>query len=310
MALAVSLLLFALLMGAITYYGYRLYVRPGRLYDQVGGQATTAAMPGSDQPGRVVRVLQQVGETAAPIDPTSMSLGRRMLVAAGYRSEWAPAAFMGFRVLLAGLLLLIALVLRASVSSSPILGIVFLIAAALLGFFGPSFWLEHRVSSRQESLRFALPDALDLLVVGVEAGLGLDQAMSTVARELADAHPDLAEELNLVHLEMRAGTSRAQALKNLSRRTGERSIRQLVGIMVQSDRFGTSMAEALRTHADFLRIRRRQEAEERANKVGVKLVFPIFFFILPSMLVVAAGSGVLQLVKHLFPLMNSFDSRI
>ena len=309
MALAVSFMLFALLMGAITYYGYRLYVRPGRLYDQVGMQTTVLGMAAPDEPGRVVRVLQQVGE-AAPIDPSSMSLGRRMLVAAGYRSEWAAPAFMGFRLLLAAVLLAVALLLRSSVTGNPALGIVFLAAAALLGFFGPSLWLEQSVKSRQERLRFALPDALDLLVVGVEAGLGLDQAMSTVARELADAHPDLAEELNLVHLEMRAGTSRAQALKNLSRRTGERSIRQLVGIMVQSDRFGTSMAEALRTHADFLRIRRRQEAEERANKVGVKLVFPIFFFILPSMLVVAAGSGVLQLVKHLFPLMNSFDSGI
>jgi len=143
------------------------------------------------------------------------------------------------------------------------------------------------------------------MVVSIEAGLGLDMAMQHVARELQLSHPELSEEMTLVTLEMRAGKRRADALRNFAERTGESEIRKLIAILIQSDRFGTSMGESLRTHSDFLRTRRRQEAEERAGKVGVKLVFPISFFILPSMLCVAAGPGILQIVKYLFPMMNA-----
>jgi tight adherence protein C len=125
-----------------------------------------------------------------------------------------------------------------------------------------------------------------------------------VGRELAVSHPLLSEELSLVTLEMRAGKRRAEALRNFAERTGEPEVRKLVAIMIQNDRFGTSMGESLRTHSDYLRTRRRQEAEERAGKVGVKLVFPIFFFILPSMVIVAAGPGLLQIFKDLFPMMK------
>jgi tight adherence protein C len=134
----------------------------------------------------------------------------------------------------------------------------------------------------------------------------LDQAIMTVSRELEVAHPDISDELSLVNLEMRAGTRRADALRNLVSRTGEEEIRKLVAILIQTDRFGTSMADSLRTHSDFMRVRRKQQAEERAAKVGVKLVFPIFFFILPSMFVVSAGPGVLQVVKYLIPMMKQF----
>ena len=139
------------------------------------------------------------------------------------------------------------------------------------------------------------------MVVSVEAGLGLDQAVQNVGRELALAHPELSEELGLVTLEMRAGKRRAEALRNLAQRTGEPELRKLTALLIQSDRFGTSMAEALRTHSEFMRVRRRQDAEERAAKVGVKLVFPIFFFILPSMLVVAAGPGIVAGFQILVP---------
>jgi tight adherence protein C len=144
------------------------------------------------------------------------------------------------------------------------------------------------------------------MVVSVEAGLGLDQAIQYVARELAVTHKDLSEELGLLHLEMRAGKRRAEALRNLADRTGEQELRKLVAILIQTDKFGTSMAESLRVHSDFLRVRRRQQAEERAGKVGVKLVFPIFFFIMPAMLLVAAGPGLLQVFKYLFPMMRQF----
>jgi tight adherence protein C len=160
------------------------------------------------------------------------------------------------------------------------------------------------VANRQERLRFALPDALDLMVVSVEAGLGLDQALQYVGRELAGAHKDLSDEFQLVNLELRAGTRRSDALRRLADRTGETELRKLVAILIQTDRFGTSIGDSLRTHSDFMRVRRRQEAEERASKVGVKLVFPIFFLIMPSIMIVAAGPGILQVFKYLFPLMR------
>lgn len=155
-------------------------------------------------------------------------------------------------------------------------------------------------------MRFALPDVLDLLVVCSEAGCGLDQAILNVSRELKTVHPAIAEELTMVNMEIMAGKSRADALRNLGRRTGEDELKKLTAVLIQTDRFGTSVSEALRTQSDFLRIRRRQEAEERAGKVGVKLVFPIFFFCLPSLLVVTAGPGMVQLCQNLFPLMKTF----
>jgi len=142
-------------------------------------------------------------------------------------------------------------------------------------------------------------------VVSVEAGLGLDQAIQHVARELITSHPQLSEELTLVTLEMRAGKRRSDALRHFAERTGEDEIRKLIAILVQNDRFGTSMGESLRAHSDYLRTRRRQEAEERAAKVGVKLVFPIFFFIMPSMVIVTAGPGLLHVFKDLFPMMQN-----
>jgi tight adherence protein C len=189
---------------------------------------------------------------------------------------------------------------------NPILSIIVLPAGALAGFYGPNLVLERLIDRRRDRLRFALPDALDLMVVCMEAGLGLDQAIANVSRELLRTHKDISEEFGLVTLEMRAGKRRAEALKNLADRASEPELRKLVATMIQADRFGTSIAEALRTHSDFMRVRRRQDAEERAGKVGVKLVFPIFFCILPSMLLVAAGPGLLQLFKGLFPLMDSF----
>ena len=144
------------------------------------------------------------------------------------------------------------------------------------------------------------------MVIAVEAGLGLDQAIQYVGKELKITHTDISDEFDILTLEMRAGKRRAEALRNLADRTGEREISKLVAVLIQTDRFGTSVADSLRTHSDFMRVRRRQEAEERAGKVGVKLVFPIFFCILPAMMIVAAGPGVLQLFKYLIPMMGSF----
>jgi len=309
MAALVSFGLFTLLMTLISFYGYRRYARPGRLYQQLGGPAIVpnpaADKLGEQDPGPLVTIVQQIGRQV-PIAPQDVFAAKRELVAAGIRWEGAVAALYGIKVVFCAMLVILAFTFRADVTSNPVLRIVLVVAAGLVGYFAPQFYLEHMADKRREELRLALPDALDLLIVSVEAGLGLDQSIQYVARELAITHKDLCEELALVNLEIRAGMRRSEALKNLAERTGEREISKLVAILIQSDKFGTSMAESLRTHSEFMRVRRRQEAEERAGKVGVKLVFPIFFFILPAMLVVAAGPGLLQLFKHLFPMMRQF----
>jgi len=179
-------------------------------------------------------------------------------------------------------------------------------AGAMVGYLVPGMVLEQLIERRQETIRFSLPDVLDLLVICVEAGLGLDQALLTVSRELQTTHPLLCNELALMNLEMRAGMRRADALHNFAERTAEKEVRKLVAILIQTDRFGTSIADALRTHSVFMRKRRRMDAEERAGKVGVKLVFPIFLFLLPSMLVISAGPGLLLVFKSLFPMMRNF----
>jgi tight adherence protein C len=212
--------------------------------------------------------------------------------------------FYGLRVISTAVLVMLSFLMLAKMPSNVMLKVLLLVFGAMAGWILPKFFLEKKVKKRQNILRLSLPDMLDMLVVSVEAGLGLDQAIQHVARELAISHPQLSEELSLVNLEMRAGKRRADALRNFAERTGEPEIRKLMAILIQNDRFGTSMGESLRNHSDFMRTRRRQEAEERAGKVGVKLVFPIFFCILPAIILVAAGPALLQIFKYLFPMMD------
>jgi tight adherence protein C len=306
MAAGLSALIFLCLAAAISLYGYRKYVRPARMVDQLGG--AVAAQPvlvnePMDQGGGVVRVLQLIGEKV-PISPQDAGIARRYLIAAGYRSDTALYIYYGAKVACCAAALFVALLLHSSITSIRTLQIAFMIAATAGGYFGPNLVLERLVSLRQERIRFSLPDALDLMVICVEAGLGLDQAVQGVARELAITHKDISDEFNLSTLEMRAGKRRSEALRNLVDRTAEPDLRKLVAVLMQTDRFGTSMADSLRAHSDFMRMKRTQEAEERANKVGVKLIFPIFFFVLPSMIMVAAGPAIIQIFRVLRPLMR------
>src|SRR5580658_4528485 len=309
MALLVSVALFGLLATVIGAYGYNRYAKPSRLLQQLDPEPAAAAtldLIGQPQQSLLSRRVQALGQHAL-ISPQDALTARRTLIAAGYRTESAVPTLYGVKLILAVTLAILSILFRDSITANPVLRIVLPVAATVAGYWIPGFLLERKVSKRQEKLRLSLPDGLDLMVVSVEAGLGLDQAIQNVGRELPVAHPELSEELSLVTLEMRAGKRRADALRNLAQRTGEPELRKLTAILIQSDRFGTSMAEALRTHSEFMRVRRRQEAEERAAKVGVKLVFPIFFFILPSILVVAAGPGLLQVFKYLFPLMKGIQ---
>ena len=300
--------LFLLLMTVISIYGYRAYVRPSRIYDRVGGAAVSS--PGvesiaSSPRDMVVRVFEQIGEQI-PLSGADVTVSRRDLMMAGFRSDASVHIFAGMKVIFAVGFILLGFSINRHITDNPILRIVFVVACGGLGYYGPVIYLESLVRKRHQKLRVSLPDALDMMVISVEAGLGLDQALQYVGREIGHSHRELSEELALVNLEMRAGKRRAEALRNLADRTGEAELRKLVAILAQSDRFGTSMGESLRTHSDFMRMRRRQEAEERAAKVGVKLVFPIFLFILPSMMLVAAGPALLKVFRDLFPMMQSF----
>ncbi len=304
--LAVFLMVMAMAIG----FGYKYVQRPSRLLKQLGIQVIAdnakpvlGAEENEPQGSTVVTVLKQIGAHVPSSDAEIANL-RSDLIRAGYRSENAAPVFFGIRILGVLLMLLFTLAFEANLPDNPMMRIAFVLSGCMGGWVLPRFFLEKRVKKRQEIIRLSLPDALDMLVVSVEAGLGIDQALQHVAREIHVSHPQLSEELQMVTLEMRAGKRRAEAMRNFAERTGETEVKKLVAILIQNDRFGTSMGESLRTHSDFLRTKRRQEAEERAGKVGVKLVFPIFFFILPSMIVVAAGPGLLQIFRDLFPMMK------
>jgi tight adherence protein C len=310
MILAICAAVFVVLVGLISFAGYRYYVKPSKFQTQLGTlddtDKTTAvaidASGGAQERKWFVRIVQTIGEKV-PISPQEAGMARRTLIAAGFRSERAVRVLYGCKLILA-ILLFIGAVFAFPHIGNPVLRYAALFAGPFAGFFLPTLIVDKMVVRRHEKIKFALPDALDLMVVCMEAGLGLDQAIDNVARELKLTHPALSEELALVTLEMRAGKRRIEALKNLAERAGESELKKLVATMVQADRFGTGVADSLRTHSDFMRVRRRQDAEERAAKVGVKLVFPIFFLILPAMLVVTAGPGLISLFKGLLPLMR------
>jgi tight adherence protein C len=298
------------LMAALTWAGYRIYYRPGRILKQLGNpviaggpQIQISAQPSEQQTVTVVTLLTKLG-SKIPSSEAEVANLKTDLIRAGFRSEKALPVFYGVRIIAVLGMLIMSLMVQSHMPPNPAMSVALIVFGAAAGWVFPRTVLEKKVKARQETVRLSLPDALDLLVVSVEAGLGLDQAIQHVARELGVSHPQLSEELSLVMLEMRAGKRRQDALRNFAERTGESEIKKLVAILIQNDRFGTSMGESLRTHSDFMRTRRKQDAEERAGKVGVKLVFPIFFFILPSMMIVAAGPGILQIFKYLFPMMK------
>jgi tight adherence protein C len=302
--------LFLLLLLAITYFGYRQYVKPAGMYRRLAQKPADLEIDEAPQktPKLRVQLFEALGN-ASPMSEEGGSPTHRELVSAGFRSEKALTVFSGIRLAACVLLPLITFSCRFAIGGTGKSTLMLTAAAAGLGYMGPGIVLERLVKRRQKQLRLSLPDALDLMVVAVEAGLGFDQAIYYTAKELALAHKELCQELSLMGLEIRAGTRRSDAFRNLADRTGEDEIRKLVSMLIQTDRFGTSVADSLRTHSDYMRVRRRQDAEERAAKVGVKLVFPIFFCILPSMMLVSAGPGILQICKNLFPMLKNFGQQ-
>jgi tight adherence protein C len=242
--------------------------------------------------------LRRLGEKA-PKSPKEMGSLRLRLVQAGYRGDEALTIFFGIRVTFA--LLLFAL-FGTSILMRP--NILMALAALGLGYVLPGMVLARLAKRRAHRIRLSLADALDLLVVSVEAGLGLDQALTRVGSELAFAYPELSDELRLINLELRAGKPRAEALRNLADRTGVDDLSSLVTMLIQTDKFGTSVAQSLRVHSETLRTKRRQRAEEAAAKTGVKMVFPLVTCIFPAIWVVTIGPAAIRMVLVLFPMVE------
>ncbi len=245
-----------------------------------------------------VRIIEPVARIMLPADDWQKSRIKSRLVQAGFRQPKAMSWFLAIKLIAAfvlPLLIVMPLLVLGYLGDKPVIGVVVLCIAGLAGFLGPDIFLHSRIETRQNTIASSFPDALDMLVVCVEAGLGLDAAISRVSSELGHAHPMIAEELQLVSLELRAGKARDAALRGLSDRTSVEEISALTSILIQSEQFGTSIASALREHADGMRLVRIQTAREKAAKLPVKLIFPIMLFIFPALFLVVLGPAAIRI---------------
>ncbi len=247
----------------------------------------------------MVAFFKRVGDKA-PRSTKELGSLRLRLVQAGYRRHEALTIFFGIRVVFALALFVL--------FSTPILArpnITLALGGLGAGYLLPGMLLARVAKRRAHRIRMSLADALDLMVVSVEAGLGLDQALSRVGSELEFAYPELSDELRLINLELRAGKPRAEALRNLADRTGVDDLSALVTMLIQTDKFGTSVAQSLRVYSETLRTKRRQRAEEAAAKTGVKMVFPLVFCIFPAIWIITIGPAAIRFVTVLFPLIEN-----
>lgn len=289
--LILTIVIFVTVAAVVFAFGAALVtpnsVLGARLRSLAGQAAPAVPKPGAKMKERIEQALDPLSK-AIPLSPADVSRTRAWLIQAGLREPRHVTYYFGARLALAALGFG-GVVLFSGFNSLPLL-----VCVPAFGFFLPRFFLKRMIKDRQHRIRIALPDALDLTVICVEAGLALDQALLRVGQDLHHAHPDLSDEFHLVNLEMRAGKPRAEALRNLVERTGVDDIRSLVGTLIQTDRFGTSVAQALRVHSDSLRTARRQRAEEQAAKTTIKMVPPLVLFILVPFLFVTIGPALIQ----------------
>jgi len=297
MLLALTLIIFVTIVLVVFSFGAAAAAPTsvlGARLRSLGTQRTPVTPQRPPVRERLEQALDPLSK-ALPMSPADVTRTRGWLIQAGYRDPKHVTIYFGVRVLLA--LVALAGVILTGSASSPML----LVGIPALGFFIPRFFLKRMIRERQTRIRVGLPDALDLTVICVEAGLALDQAVMRVGEDLRHAHQELSDEFHLVNLEMRAGKPRAEALRNLAERTGVDDIKALVGTLIQTDRFGTSVAQALRVHSDSLRTERRQRAEEQAAKTTIKMIPPLVVFVLPSIMIVSLGPAIIALVRILLP---------
>ena len=294
-------------LAAFTFVAVFLLIASGTLllfFRQEMAQRLSAALSPRAEGRRVLRRLKireagsslgafvQQFEKVLPKNPKEVSVAQKRMILAGYRSDRAVRISYGCKVLIP--IALVALVAATGLGQRSPLAYMF---ALVLGFMLPDFWLGRKIKSRQLEIRLGLPNALDLIVVCVEAGLSLDHAILRTSEELKEGYPEICDELGLVSLEQRAGRPRVDAWRNLAERTDVDTIRALVAVLIQADQFGTSIARTLRMYAEGLRVKRRQSVEEKAAKTTVKLVFPLVLFIFPSLFIVTAGPSMIALTQ-------------
>lgn len=304
MPMILAAVLFLLIAGVGLLVGKKVWVEPNQAMDRV----TNVAQPDSMEirhPSLVWHELIARMGSLVPASPANVSIMTKRLIKAGIRSEHALKTLYGAKAILGVVLPVVAAALVMNSEADPSNKAIFVLGAAAAGFFGPNEAVKIISKRRQKQIQRGLPNALDLMVVSVESGLGLDQAIMQVAKELEHAYPAIAEEFMMVNLELKAGKRRMEALRNLADRSGVDDLKKLVAVLIQADRFGTGIAQSLRSHSEYMRVQSRQMAEEAAAKLGVKLVFPIFFCILPSLFVVTVGPVAVRIVRDLLPMMNN-----
>lgn len=255
---------------------------------------------------RIVKLTGPLAKLSLPEEGWEASAIRTRFMNAGFRSPSAPAIFFAAKTLLAILLPLVAfIVMSFSMNRHGSNFLLFwLLVSAAIGYYLPNVVLRNLIVRRQREIFETFPDALDLMTVCVEAGLGMDAALNRVAQEMVLKSQVLSEELQLVTLELRAGNTKEKALRNLALRTGVQDVDALVAMLIQAERFGTSIADSLRVQSEMLRVKRRQRAEEQAAKIALKLLFPLIFFIFPSLMVVLMGPAFIQIYRVLLPMMG------
>ena len=291
---------FGFVLTAVVIAGYFVMQRTARRADVLSGLTAEPALP----PSRAMffDLFRSIGENF-PAAKDQQNPYRVRLASAGYRWPSALPVFYGIKcgsaLFVAGLLGTGTFIYRGDASTT----LVPIICGLGIGFMLPDRVLTSRIRARRQRLRSAIPAALDLIVLGIEAGQSLDQSIADASRGLKRTHPDLSGELAQLFLELRASTSRADSFRNFGARTKEPELRKLANLLIDSDRFGTSLAPAVRTHAKYLRTRFRQQAQEAARKVGVKLIFPGFFLIFPSVLLVTLGPACMLMFQQLKNLM-------
>jgi tight adherence protein C len=270
---------------------------------QLGARSTAVASPGliGDE-GRGAELAQRLASPLSRLLPPSVAEAKKLqkqLMQAGFRSPGAPLVYRAIQIAtMAGLPAAVAI--ACAILARPLSGaLLWILMGFVVGFALPRYALRKLILSRQQQVRWGLADALDLMVISIEAGLGLNAAMMKVSSELKEVHPDISDEFELANLEIRVGRERDEALRNLADRTGVDDLRSLVAMLIQTDRFGTSIAKAIRAFSDSLRTKRRQRAEQAAQKAAVKLLFPLACFLFPTLFIAILGPAALQLMDTL-----------
>jgi tight adherence protein C len=301
-ALVASIFLFLVITALLSLLGFKFWVQPKAALERVMGQVEVAQSQMRHPSLGFRDILSKIGNLV-PANPTDVGILEKRLMSAGFRSHGALRLLYGIKGILCVTMTLLSSGVLFGFQMTSEMTIFQILAAGGFGWAAPNMVISRLSNRRKTALRKGLPNALDMLVICVESGLGLDQALMQVSKELHHAHPEISDEFAVMNLEMRAGKRRAEALHNLGDRTDLDELKKMVSVLVQADRFGTSISQTLRNFSDYMRVQARQEAEEKAAKIGVKLVFPIFFFILPSLFVVTVGPMIVRVTRDFLPML-------